>query len=82
MPASKNEAPEESFEAGLERLKKLVEALAKPGVSLDDALKGYEEGVALSRLLSTKLAKAEARLEKLTQGLEGEPLTVPLDEDY
>ncbi|MDR1050070.1 MAG: exodeoxyribonuclease VII small subunit [Deltaproteobacteria bacterium] len=73
--------PEESFEAGLERLKKLVDTLGRPGVSLDDALRGYEEGVALSAELSQKLTRAEARLEKLVQGPDGEPRVGPMDED-
>jgi exodeoxyribonuclease VII small subunit len=80
MPEFKK-AKEESFEAGLEQLKKLVETLGKPGVSLDDALQGYEQGVALSQQLSRKLTQAEARLEKLVQGMEGEPQVAPLDEE-
>jgi exodeoxyribonuclease VII small subunit len=69
----------ESFEAGLERLESLVESLENKDQSLDEALKAFEEGVALSRQLSEKLKTAEMRLETIAKGLDGEPVVTNLN---
>jgi exodeoxyribonuclease VII small subunit len=71
---------DETFEAGLERLKNIVDGLEKTDISLDDALNGFEEGIKLSRKLSDKLTQAEARLEMLTKGADGKPKVSPMDD--
>lgn len=66
------EATEElKFEKALERLEKIVEELEAGEISLEDALKKYEEGVKLSRVLSEKLGQAEKKIQILTRSLEG-----------
>jgi exodeoxyribonuclease VII small subunit len=76
-PAAPDSAPEETFEAGLERLTQLVSSLESQELSLDEALKAFEDGVALSQKLSEKLSVAEARLEILTKGPDGLPSAKP-----
>ncbi|MDR1871959.1 MAG: exodeoxyribonuclease VII small subunit [Deltaproteobacteria bacterium] len=72
---------EETFEAGLERLTGLVSSLESQELSLDEAIKAFEDGVALSQKLSDKLSVAEARLEILTKGADGLPIAKPLTLD-
>ncbi|MDR1545192.1 MAG: exodeoxyribonuclease VII small subunit [Deltaproteobacteria bacterium] len=67
-------ATEETFEEGLAKLEGLVAVLENQDVSLDEAIKAFEAGAKLSRLLSDKLTKAEARLETLVQDAEGLPV--------
>ena len=59
------------FEKALERLEKIVEDLESGNISLDDALKRYEEGVKLSRACQKKLNEAEKKIEVLTRSLDG-----------
>ena len=66
------EAIEElKFEKALERLEKIVEELEAGDIPLEDALKKYEEGVRLSRLLNEKLSQAEKKIQILTKTLDG-----------
>jgi exodeoxyribonuclease VII small subunit len=69
---------DESFEAGLDRLTKLVSSLESLELNLDEGLKAFEDAVALSQKLYEKLNAAESRLEKLTKGPDGLPLAKPL----
>ncbi|MDR0549956.1 MAG: exodeoxyribonuclease VII small subunit [Deltaproteobacteria bacterium] len=69
--------PEETFETGLERLSQLVTSLESQELSLDEAIKAFEDGVVLSQKLSEKLNVAEARLEILTKGADGLPKSKP-----
>lgn len=59
------------FEKALEKLEKIVEALESGELSLDEALKRYEEGVKLSRACSKKLNETEKKIEMLTRSLNG-----------
>lgn len=53
------------FEKALEKLEKIVQDLETGDISLDDALKKYEEGIKLSRACQQKLAEAEKKIEVL-----------------
>ena len=59
------------FEKALERLEKIVEDLEAGNVSLEEALKKYEEGVKLSVLCQRRLWEAEKKIEVLTKTLSG-----------
>ena len=69
------------FEKALEQLEKIVDALEGGNISLDEALKKYEEGVRLSRACQKKLQEAEKKIEILTRSLDGsvnrEPFEAP-----
>jgi len=70
-----------SFDDGLDRLESLVQKLEGGHLTLEEALREFEEGVNLSQLLQQQLADAQRRVEVLKQGLGGEYRTEPLDGD-
>ena len=59
------------FEKALERLEKIVQDLEAGNVTLEDALKKYEEGVKLFRACQEKLVQAEKKIEILTKAKDG-----------
>lgn len=59
------------FETDLAALEARVEALQRGGVSLEDALRTFEEGVLLYRRCSEALRSAEQRVTKLVEGIDG-----------
>lgn len=63
---------EPSFEKDLEQLEAIVTALEEGGLSLDDALKRFEEGIKLARTCDKALKEAEKRIEILTKNAAGE----------
>ncbi len=63
------EQKEERFEDIIERLDQLVQRLESGGLSLDEALKVYEEGVGLARTGNQLLEGAENRIEELQKNL-------------
>jgi len=56
---------EKTFEEALEELESKVEALSAGHLSLADALRTYEEGIALVRLCSGRLDEAELKVTRL-----------------
>ena len=70
-----------NFEKDLEKLESIVEALEEGGLSLDDSLKRFEEGITLTQRCEKTLAAAEKRIEVLTQKASGELEAVPFDEE-
>ena len=69
-----------SFEKALALLEEIVAKLESGRVDLEEAIKIYERGEALRKHCETKLAEAEARIEKITLGANGKPTgTVALD---
>ena len=71
---------EPKFEKDLERLEAIVEALEEGGLSLDDSLKKFEEGIKLAKRCEHALSMAEKRIEVLTKKADGEFETRPFDE--
>jgi len=70
--------PELGFEQALEKLQLTVKRLESGELSLDDALKGFEEGVRLTRVCQKQLSDAEARVEQLMGvSVAGIPQTAP-----
>ncbi len=55
------------FEAALEELETLVAKMESGDLSLDESLKAFERGVALTRQCSTALKEAELKVQTLTQ---------------
>jgi exodeoxyribonuclease VII small subunit len=62
-----------NFEERLTRLEVLGEKIRKPELSLDEALKAFEEGIKLARSLEKDLEKVETRIEILMNGPEAKP---------
>ena len=71
---------EPKFEKDLEKLEQIVQALETGGLSLDDALKRFEEGVKLARRCEKALTEAERKIEILTKNAEGDLVAEPLEE--
>ena len=59
------------FEHALKRLEDIVKTLEEGKVTLDDAMKLYEEGVDLSKQCLGKLSEAEVKLKRLSKDING-----------
>jgi exodeoxyribonuclease VII small subunit len=64
-PDSQGKQPALSFEAALEQLQGVVRRLEGGELTLEDALKQFEEGVRLTQMCQETLAAAEQRVEIL-----------------
>jgi len=60
------------FEEALKKLEKIVEDLEKGDLSLDEALKKYQDGIELSRLCAQRLESAKKKVEVLVKNKKGE----------
>lgn len=69
-----------SFEKALETLELLVAELEDGELSLDDAMKKYEEGLTLTRECSRQLKEAEKKVELLMKNKEGDFETEDFDD--
>ena len=72
---------EPKFEKDLEKLEKIVETLEEGGLSLDDSLKRFEDGIKLARRCEKALVSAEKKIEVLTKDASGKLRTEPLSDD-
>ena len=69
-----------SFEAALKRLEEIVRKLESGEASLDEAIELYSEGDRLKQQCEARLQAAQARIEKIQLGRNGEPAgTAPFD---
>jgi len=60
------------FEDTLKKLERIVEELENGELSLDEALKKYQEGVELARACSQRLDNAKKKIDVLSKGKKGE----------
>ncbi|HNR31927.1 MAG TPA: exodeoxyribonuclease VII small subunit [Candidatus Hydrogenedentes bacterium] len=67
-----------SFEKDIEKLESLVAALEEGGLSLDAALKHFEEGVKLAQRCEKALTDAEKKIEMLTKNTQGDIQAKPM----
>ena len=76
----KTDAPKKpDFESSLTRLEEIVGKLESANLSLDDAMKLFEEGVQLSRDCQKHLEQAEGKVEILLKKAGGEMAAAPFD---
>jgi exodeoxyribonuclease VII small subunit len=75
MSKAKKEEPR--FEQDIEQLDSIVAALEEGGLSLDESLKQFEEGVRLARRCQQALTEAEKKIELLTRNAQGDLETKP-----
>jgi exodeoxyribonuclease VII small subunit len=66
-----------NFEERLEKLESLGEAIRRPDLPLDDALKAFEDGIRLARSLEKDLEKVEGRIEILINGSDDKVSQLP-----
>ena len=71
------------FEKAMNRLEQIVDELEKGELDIDKSLQIFEEGIKMSRICSSKLSEAEAKIEKLTKNKKGELITelFPMSEE-
>lgn len=67
------------FERSLARLEEVVRRLESPQLSLDEAMKLFEEGVALSRECQKQLEEAEGKVEILLKKADGKLTPEPFE---
>ena len=60
-----------SFEEALKRLEEIVELMEQGNVPLDEVMKMYEEGVAISKECLEQLNNAELKLKRLAKDIDG-----------
>ena len=65
------------FEESLKKLESIVEQLEKGDLSLEDSLKLFEEGVALSATCKKELDAAEGKVQMLIKQRDGSLKEVP-----
>ena len=70
---------EKTFEASLAQLETIVRQLEAGDLPLEESLKLFEKGVALSRQCRERLNEAERRIEILMKDSGGEPAVSELD---
>ena len=54
-----------NFETALDRLEKITEELSREGITLEESLALYEEGIALARVCNKKLDDTERKIKIL-----------------
>lgn len=79
MTQDKKKQP--GFEADLEKLEAIVQRLEDGNLPLEEALKEFEAGIALTRKCEKTLKAAERKIEKLVQTMDGDFEAEPFDED-
>ncbi len=79
-PSKKPEPPKKpDFERSLARLEEVVRRLENANLSLDEAMKLFEEGVELSRECQQQLEQAEGRVEVLLKKADGKITAEPFE---
>jgi exodeoxyribonuclease VII small subunit len=74
---TKKAAP--SFEEAMQQLDQYVRQLEGGELTLQDALKHFEEGTKLARYCEEKLGEAKGKVEVLLKNANGDPETAPLN---
>lgn len=79
-PSQLSDENDLDFEASLNELERLVERMEKGELSLEDALKDFERGVALTRDCQSALNHAEQKVQQLTDE-DGQIQLIPFEPD-
>lgn len=81
LPVQKKSEPprKPDFERSLARLEEVVRKLESPELSLDEAMKLFEEGVGLSRECQKQLEEAEGKVEILLKKADGKMAAEPFE---
>ncbi len=71
----------QTFESAVKRLESIVHELESGDLTLDEALKKFQEGVKLSRLCSNKLDETEKKVSILLKDEEGNVRVEPFQDE-
>ncbi|MDI9348892.1 MAG: exodeoxyribonuclease VII small subunit [Candidatus Symbiobacter sp.] len=77
-PSAETKFEDISFEDALRQLDEVVKRLEAGQDKLDDALAYYERGMALRQYCAVKLAAAQARIDRIEIGAEGQITLKPM----
>ncbi len=61
----------QTFESSLKKLESIVDQLEQGDLPLEDSIRMYEEGIALSKACVEKLMQAEMRIKTLSKDMNG-----------
>jgi exodeoxyribonuclease VII small subunit len=70
-----------TFEQSMKKLEQIVHDLESGDLPLEEAIKKFEEGVALSRQCSEKLDETEKKITLLLQDQKGQVYQKPFESD-
>lgn len=79
MKEKQEKATHGNFEKDLEKLEQIVQNLEKGELTLEDALKQFEEGIRLARQCEKALSEAERKIEILLKNEDGEIEAQPFE---
>ena len=71
----------QTFENAMKRLEAIVQELESGDLTLDEAMKKFQEGVKLSRLCSQRLDETEKRVSILLKDEDGKTRAEPFSPD-
>ena len=71
----------QTFESAVKRLESIVHELESGDLTLDEALKKFQEGVKLSKLCSNKLDETEKKVSILLKDEEGNVRVEPFRDE-
>jgi exodeoxyribonuclease VII small subunit len=71
--------PAPSYDAVVARLEQVVEALEAGDLPLEASVEKFAEGIQLARAAARRLDEAEARVEQLVKGADGEEAAEPFE---
>lgn len=82
MPKTESNQDQEEFrfEAALSELEQLVEQMEQGELTLEDSLKHFERGIALTRACQQALKEAEQKVQVLLEN-EGKPVIEPFESE-
>jgi exodeoxyribonuclease VII small subunit len=75
------ENEEKNFEALLKRLEEIVEKMDSGGLSLEEYLNLYQEGIKKADILTSMLTDSRSKVMKLVADKDGKPVLEPFDVD-
>ena len=75
---SKNKESTPDFESAMLELEEVVSRIETGNLSLEESLKEFEKGIALSRVCQKALTEAEQRVKILTKSVEN----ADIEEDF
>ncbi len=70
-----------TFEQQLEEVEALISQMESGGMSLEESIKRYEEGMKALSALEKELASATQKITVLRRDAAGQDVEVPLEED-
>ena len=71
----------QTFEEQLASVERLISQMESGGMTLEESLKSYEDGMNALAALEKELAEASQKVTVLRRNAEGQDVEIPLEED-